>query len=275
MAQGYAVLPRLAFNNRIIYPSTPRHHPEQHRCTHSRQPGTNRINSCLPPCSSLQRPGRRHAASFCCTARPNQVPAGRNVSARAAADAGLGEYGGAPSSRKGLGAHLESIPVIGPPLAASYRQLKLFQDLKSKFLPMVALFFCLSFVNTVLDSLKDTLVITAAGGGAEVIPYLTVYAVLPSSVLFLLAFAVASQHLSRAALFNAIVTIFMGFFAFFGLVLYPNIDVLHPQEFADGLSKFLPQGLAGGGWCKQLPALHIALMISLHPEGGGGVILIS
>jgi AAA family ATP:ADP antiporter len=32
------------------------------------------------------------------------------------------------------------------------------------FLPMLSLFFCLSFVNTILDSLKDTLVITAHGG---------------------------------------------------------------------------------------------------------------
>eukprot|EP00955_Chlamydomonas_euryale_P070876 360878-Chlamydomonas_euryale.AAC.1 len=33
--------------------------------------------------------------------------------------------------------------------------------------PQVLLFFLLSFVNTILDSLKDTLVITAAGGGAQ------------------------------------------------------------------------------------------------------------
>lgn len=35
-------------------------------------------------------------------------------------------------------------------------------------MPMVGLFFLLAFVNTILDSLKDTLVITAAGGGAQV-----------------------------------------------------------------------------------------------------------
>eukprot|EP00955_Chlamydomonas_euryale_P118939 366567-Chlamydomonas_euryale.AAC.12 len=32
----------------------------------------------------------------------------------------------------------------------------------------VGLFFLLAFVNTILDSLKDTLVITAVGGGAQV-----------------------------------------------------------------------------------------------------------
>ena len=43
-----------------------------------------------------------------------------------------------------------------------------FWALSGKFMPMVGLFFMLAFVNTILDSLKDTLVITAAGGGAQV-----------------------------------------------------------------------------------------------------------
>ena len=38
---------------------------------------------------------------------------------------------------------------------------------------MAALFFLMAFVNTISDSMKDSLVITAAGGGTHVIPYLT------------------------------------------------------------------------------------------------------
>lgn len=129
---------------------------------------------------------------------------------------------------------------------------------------MSILFFLMAFVNTIIDSLKDSLVITAAGGGTEVrrqtvalpccsrlvvalvqqrlsarraaqrlpihvlaargcgpsrpycvaspraclpqapvvpprrtlqvIPYLTVYAVLPSSVLFLVAYSWGTQR---------------------------------------------------------------------------------
>lgn len=33
---------------------------------------------------------------------------------------------------------------------------------------MSLLFFLMAFVNTIIDSLKDSLVITAAGGGTEV-----------------------------------------------------------------------------------------------------------
>lgn len=47
-------------------------------------------------------------------------------------------------------------------------QTEKFYALAGKFMPMVGLFFMLAFINTILDSLKDTLVITAAGGGAQV-----------------------------------------------------------------------------------------------------------
>lgn len=59
---------------------------------------------------------------------------------------------------------------------------------------MSLLFFLMAFVNTIIDSLKDSLVITATGGGTEVIPYLTVYAVLPSSLLFLVAYSWGTQR---------------------------------------------------------------------------------
>ena len=35
---------------------------------------------------------------------------------------------------------------------------------------MSMLFFLMAFINTIIDSLKDSLVITAAGGGTEVRP---------------------------------------------------------------------------------------------------------
>ncbi|KAF5839782.1 TLC ATP/ADP transporter-domain-containing protein, partial [Dunaliella salina] len=120
-----------------------------------------------------------------------------------------------------------------------------FTGLAGKFMPMVCLFFFLSFVNTILDSLKDTLVITASGGGAQVIPYLTVYAVLPSSVVFLVAYSFASQRLTRGQLFNAIIAVFISFFAAFAFIMYPNHESLHPHGMADALSKVLPSGVEG------------------------------
>jgi hypothetical protein len=141
--------------------------------------------------------------------------------------------------------------------------LKRFLGLWRQFLPMLSLFFCLSFINTMLDSLKDTLVITAAGGGAFVIPYLTVYAVLPLSMVFLVAFSFASQRMSRSALFNSIIMVFVAFFAVFALFLYPNADVLHPHQLADqlqnvrGVCCWVGWGCEGWGrGCRGMMGMH-------------------
>lgn len=54
-----------------------------------------------------------------------------------------------------------------------------------KVLPMCALFFACSFANALLDPIADTLVVTSFGG-AEQIPFLSLYGVLPSSFLFVM-----------------------------------------------------------------------------------------
>jgi AAA family ATP:ADP antiporter len=109
---------------------------------------------------------------------------------------------------------------------------------------MSCLFFLMAFINTIIDSLKDSLVITAVGGGTEVIPYLTVYAVLPSSFLFLFAYSWGTQKFSRETLFNIIVTLFLSFYGGFAL-LYPFHESLHLGASADALVSTLPIGLAG------------------------------
>ncbi|GIL43656.1 hypothetical protein Vafri_1319 [Volvox africanus] len=146
----------------------------------------------------------------------------------------------------GSGAMSHSLVGAGQRLSQTLaNQASRFWALSGKFMPMVGLFFMLAFVNTILDSLKDTLVITAAGGGAQVIPYLTVYAVLPSSLIFLVLYSYASQRFRRQALFNGIVTVFMTFFVTFAFLLYPNHQVLHPSGWAEGIAAVLPLGLDG------------------------------
>eukprot|EP00798_Chlamydomonas_sp_ICE-L_P015733 gene15733-21855_t len=137
------------------------------------------------------------------------------------------------------------------PIGSLLHQNKKFTHLIGKFLPMVGLFFLLAFVNTILDSLKDTLVITSVGGGAQVIPYLTVYAVLPSSLVFLLLYSYATQKISRSRLFSVIISVFMCFFATFAFFLYPNEATLHPHALADKLALLVPSGLSGlVGMCR-------------------------
>lgn len=119
------------------------------------------------------------------------------------------------------------------------------KPLLSRLLPMSAMFYCMAFANSILDALKDTLVVTAFGG-AEQIPYLTVYAVLPMSLLFVSLFTKLSQRWGREKLFYAAIGTFISFFVLFTIVLYPMRSVLHPVDLSVQLLKWLPSGLRGG-----------------------------
>lgn len=114
-----------------------------------------------------------------------------------------------------------------------------------KVLPMFLMFFCISFNYTILRDTKDTLIVTAPGSGAEAIPFIKVWLVVPCAILFMLIYAKLSNVLSKQALFYTIVSPFLIFFALFAFALYPLRDVLHPNTFADSLQSVLPQGLMG------------------------------
>ncbi len=114
-----------------------------------------------------------------------------------------------------------------------------------KVLPMFLMFFCISFNYTILRDTKDTLLITAPGSGAEAIPFVKVWLVVPCAILFMLIYAKLSNQLSKTALFYTVITPFLIFFALFAIVLYPARDYLHPTEMADRLQASLPEGLMG------------------------------
>ncbi|RDB31852.1 NTP/NDP exchange transporter [Candidatus Similichlamydia laticola] len=114
-----------------------------------------------------------------------------------------------------------------------------------KLLPMFLMFFFISFNYTILRDTKDTLIVTAPGSGAEAIPFIKFWCVLPSAVLFMLAYAKLSNVLSRQALFYVSMTPFLVFFALFATLLYPYRDFFHPTTSADYLAGLLPQGLTG------------------------------
>lgn len=114
-----------------------------------------------------------------------------------------------------------------------------------KIIPMLIMFFCISFNYTILRDMKDSLVVTAGGSGAEVIPFLKFWGVLPGAVIFMLIYAKLSNRLSKPALFYSCITPFLVFFGLFALVLYPARAHLHPYALADHLQAILPQGFMG------------------------------
>ncbi len=107
-----------------------------------------------------------------------------------------------------------------------------------KFLPMLLMFFFISFVYSLLRNTKDSLIVTAPGGGADLIPFLKVYGVIPVSVLFMLIYAQMSNVLSKRTLFYAALVPFLVYFACFAW-LFPIREAIQPHWRAQ-----LPPGLA-------------------------------
>lgn len=114
-----------------------------------------------------------------------------------------------------------------------------------KLLPMFFMFFFISFVYSALRNVKDALVITAPGSGAESILYLKVVWVIPAALVMMIIYAKLSNIFSKEKLFYTTVMIFLVFFALFAIVLYPAHDYLHPVGLAEQLQTILPKGLAG------------------------------
>lgn len=114
-----------------------------------------------------------------------------------------------------------------------------------KLLPMLVLFFLISFIYNLLRCMKVTLVVTPEGSGAEVIPFLKVWAVLPGAVLITYVYTKLSSRLNREQVFYTMISLFLGFYTLFLLVLYPNREALELTNFATFLQSKLPEGLKG------------------------------
>src|ERR1700686_2610979 len=82
-----------------------------------------------------------------------------------------------------------------------------------KLLPMLFLFFFINFNYTILRDTKDALIVTAPGSGAEAIPFLKVWGVLPFAILFMIFYSKLSNVFSKQKLFYTMIAVFIGFFA--------------------------------------------------------------
>jgi len=114
-----------------------------------------------------------------------------------------------------------------------------------KFFSMFFMFFLISFNYNTLRAVKDTLVITAEGSGAEAIPFIKLWVLLPSALLFTLFLTHLSNRYGREKAFYGILWSFLIYFILFIAVLYPGRDLLHPYGFCDYLGMHLPKGFNG------------------------------
>lgn len=114
-----------------------------------------------------------------------------------------------------------------------------------KLIPMMIILFLICFDYSILRNVKDTVVITAKSSGAEVIPFIKVWVLLPMAVLFTLIFTKLSNRYSQEKVFYIVTSFFLIFFALFTFVFYPLRDVLHPHQFSNYLESISPAGFKG------------------------------
>lgn len=114
-----------------------------------------------------------------------------------------------------------------------------------KLIPMIFMFYLILFNYTILRDTKDTLVVTGAASGAEIIPFLKLWVNVPFAIGFTVIYSRMSNIVRRNTLFYLVISVFLLFFVFFSLWLYPNRDTLHFHETADYLQSILPPGFMG------------------------------
>lgn len=114
-----------------------------------------------------------------------------------------------------------------------------------KFIPLFCIAFFISFNYNILRIMKDTLLITAEYSGAEVLPFIKVWGIVPAAILITTLYSRLNNAFDRNIVFYTMVTIFVTFFALFMFVVYPMRDILHPHHFANWLTEVLPPGFKG------------------------------
>lgn len=97
-----------------------------------------------------------------------------------------------------------------------------------KFLPMSMLMFCILFVYTMVRDLKDSFIQHyAVCGGAELLPILKLFFVMPAAFLAVMLFTFLISKFGSTKTFYIMVSIFIAFYAVFVLFLFPNVSWLH------------------------------------------------
>jgi AAA family ATP:ADP antiporter len=114
-----------------------------------------------------------------------------------------------------------------------------------KVLSMLVLLFLLCISYSVLRNLKDTIVLTAKHSGAEVIPFLKVWGILPGAIAATWLYTRLFRYFSRETVFYIVISSFISYFILFAFVIHPNSDKLHLDRLGDWLTTNLPVGFKG------------------------------
>lgn len=114
-----------------------------------------------------------------------------------------------------------------------------------RVLLMAFILFLVCFNYSIVRNLKDSIVVTAQSSGAEVIPFIKVWALLPMAIIITLLYTRLCNRFSQESVFYIMVSGFLVFFGLFAFVLYPLNSYIHPHQFADSIESSMPVGFKG------------------------------
>jgi len=100
------------------------------------------------------------------------------------------------------------------------------------------LMFFFIIIFTMTRDTKDSLVVSNCG--AEAIPFLKLYGVMPAATLFLVGYSKLSNVLSKKALFYATLYPFFIFYVAFAFILFPTRNKIHPTSFLASNTRAIP-----------------------------------
>lgn len=104
-----------------------------------------------------------------------------------------------------------------------------------KLFPLILIKFLISINYGILTCMKDTMVVTSKGSGAEVIAVLKGWVVLPAALLMALLYSKLSNTLNKRSLFYTMIGGFLAVIFLYGFILHPNADFFSPHASSDWL----------------------------------------
>ncbi len=142
---------------------------------------------------------------------------------------------------------IQFVPNEGELLKKTFQRMgRAIWSVKRSELKKVILFFSLLFficmAYSILRNVKDALVLTGQGAGAEVIPFLKVWGILPAVFAATWGYTRLSRLFSKEAVFYLVIGVLVAFFLFFVFWMYPHMGQLALDRAS--FSSF-PQGLSG------------------------------
>src|SRR5437667_5086837 len=87
-----------------------------------------------------------------------------------------------------------------------------------KFFPMIGILFLIVFNYNFLRTFKDSMLVTAPHSGAEALPFIKVWAILPGALLLTYIFTRLANKFPREKVFYIMMSVFLVFFFLFTFV---------------------------------------------------------